>query len=159
LRDGNRVGLLIYGWHCAWTFPGYGRVQRERLMQALARATTVASMSLDHVPTRLFPARSQLVLISSLHRDDLPVLIQLRARGYQLLVVSPDPITFEAQALASQPGVALAARIARVERALLFSKLRQAGIDVIDWQVDRSLDAAVSSALGRQPPRWRLVRT
>ncbi|MFL7790704.1 MAG: DUF58 domain-containing protein [Anaerolineae bacterium] len=33
LGDGNRVGLLVYGGFLDWTFPGYGRVQRERILQ------------------------------------------------------------------------------------------------------------------------------
>ena len=156
LSDGNRVGLLIYGRLLDWTFPGYGKVQRERVLRALARAQTGDSMvfeHLDYLPTRFFPSRSQIVLISPLCEDDLPALVRLRARGYQVLVISPDPVAFEVKALKSNPAAALAARIARLERRLMLRKLPQAGIRVVDWQVDAPFDHIVHASLGRQP-QW-----
>lgn len=160
LSDGNRVGLLVYGGFLDWTFPGYGKLQRKRILEALARAETGESMvfeSFDYLPTRFFPAKSQLVLVSPLCMGDPPMLIRLRARGYQLLVVSPDPVSFEARMLGAQPDVELAMRIARLERALLLRKLRRAGIQVVDWQVDRPLDRVVHAALGRTPQWFRAV--
>ncbi len=160
LSDGNRVGLLIYGTSLEWTFPGYGQVQHEYILRALAGAETGASEvfdSLDYIPTRCFPARSQIVLVSPLCPNDLPVLVRLRARGYQLLVISPDPVTFEARTLAPQQNVALATRIARLERTLLLRRLRQAGIPVIDWQVHTPLDQAVLTSLGPRPFGFRVA--
>jgi uncharacterized protein (DUF58 family) len=160
LNDGDRVGLLVYGGFLDWTFPGYGKLQRKRILEALARVETGESMvfeSFDYLPTRLFPAKSQLVLVSPLCADDLPMLVRLCARGYQLLVVSPDPVSFEARALRTQPGVELAARIAHLERALLLRKLRRAGIQVVDWQVDRPIDRVVHASLGRTPQWFRAV--
>ncbi len=163
LNEGNRVGLLVYGGVLDWTFPGYGRVQRERLMRALASARTGASLvfdRLDYLPTRFFPSRSQIVLISPLWRDDLPTLIRLRARGYQLLVVSPDPLAFEAERLPTQPSVETALRIARLERRFVLRRLRRAGVRVVDWDVQRPLGEALYAALGRVAARpmavgWR----
>jgi len=162
LNEGNRVGLLIYGWFLDWTVPGYGKTQRERILQALAHARTGASMiynSLDYLPTRFFPTRSQLVLVSPLRADDVPALVRLRARGYELMVVSPDPVSFELEgagaleAEMSRPSVTLAARIARLERTLQLRKLRQAGIQIVDWPVDRPFDQIARASLSR-PPRW-----
>jgi uncharacterized protein (DUF58 family) len=161
LSDGNRVGLLIYGWFRDWTIPGYGKVQRERILRALARARMGESMvfgSLDALPTRLFPARSQIVLVSPLCADDLSMLIRLQARRHQLLVVSPDPVAFEAGALGAQRAVALATRIAHLERVLLLRKIRQAGVQIVDWQVDKPLDQAVHASLGRRPHWFRVAR-
>ena len=160
LTDGNRVGLLIYGGFLKWTFPGYSKVQRERILQALAQAETGESLvfdSLDYLPTRFFPAKSQLVLVSPLCQDDLPMLVRLCARGYQVLVVSPDPVSFEAQAFKPDPDVVLAARIARLERTLLLRELRQAGIQVVDWQVDQPFDQVVHASLGRLPLWFRAI--
>jgi uncharacterized protein (DUF58 family) len=156
LGDGNRVGLLVYGRVLDWTFPGYGKVQRERMLRALARARTGESQvfdNLDYLPTRFFPSQSQLVLVSPLWPDDLPTLVRLRARGYQVLVVRPDPVELEVQALAPGPEVELAARIARVEWLLLLRRLQRAGIRVVDWRVQEPLDRAVHTSLGRLVPR------
>jgi uncharacterized protein (DUF58 family) len=160
LDDGNRVGLLVYGGLLNWTFPGYGKLQRRRILEALARAETGESMifeSFDYLPTRFFPAKSQLVLVSSLCDSDPPMLVQLRARGYQLLVISPDPVSFEARMLSAQPDVELAARIALLERTLLLRKLRRAGIQVVDWQVDQPFDRVVHASLDRTPQWLRAV--
>jgi uncharacterized protein (DUF58 family) len=160
LRDGNRVGLLIYGGFLAWVFPGYGKLQEERILQSLSQAEPGESLvfdNLDYLPTRFFPARSQIVLISPLFKEDLPILLRLRARGYQLLVISPDPITFEINALENQPETELAAKIARMERVLLIRKTLQAGIQIASWQVDKPLDQTLHASLGRRPYWYRAV--
>jgi uncharacterized protein (DUF58 family) len=156
LHRGNRVGLLMYGRALDWTFPGYGKVQHERILRALARAETgdlPVFEKLDNLPTRLFPARSQLVLISPLLAHDLDMLIHLRARRYQLLVISPDPIAFEQQALAPQPTVELAVRLARLERAQILHKCRQAGIPIVEWAIDVPFQQVAEAALSR-PALW-----
>lgn len=159
LNDGNRVGLLIYGGTLERTFPGYGKIQRNRILCALAQSQTGDHQifkDLNYLPTRFFPAKSQLVLISPLCSDDLPILQRLRAFGYHLLVISPDPVAFEYAHLQSHPDSDLAVRIARMERTLLLRQLRRLGILVVDWQIDKPLDQTVLSSLSRLP-QW--IRT
>jgi uncharacterized protein (DUF58 family) len=146
LADGNRVGLLIYGRGLESTFPGYGKIQRQRILQSLGRSRTGSSYafkSLENLPTRFFPSGSQIVLVSPLEREDIPVLVQLRALGYEVMVVSPDPISFEASQYRQDKVAILATRIARVERAMMMRSLQRVGIIVVNWQVDRSLDDAL----------------
>jgi uncharacterized protein (DUF58 family) len=152
LSAGNRVGLFIYGAYLDWTLPGYGKVQRQRILQALARAELGEGEvfeTLEHLPTRLFPARSQLVLVSPLLKEDPDLLIRLRAHGYRLLVISPDPVAFERQGLAASREVELATRLAHLERSILLDKLRQADIRVVNWPVDTPFAEAAHAALGR----------
>jgi uncharacterized protein (DUF58 family) len=152
LNGGNRVGLFIYGRSLDWTYPGYGKVQRLRILQALARAKTGGGHvfeKLEHLPARLFPARSQLVLVSPLLPADAGVLITLRARGYRLLVISPNPLPFERQGLPDSEAVAVATQLANLERQLLLAKLRQADIRVVDWPVDTPFEYAAHAALSR----------
>jgi uncharacterized protein (DUF58 family) len=40
LDDGNRVSLLVYGFNMRRVFPGYGKIQRNRILTALAKAQT-----------------------------------------------------------------------------------------------------------------------
>lgn len=155
LNDGNRVGLLVYGGYLAWTYPGFGKIQRERILRALVRASPGASQvfeKLEKLPTRIFPAHSQLILVSTLHQDDLPVLIRLRARGYQVMVVSPDPVAFEAQNLRNRPVAELGVRLARLEREVLIKRLQRAGVQVLSWEVTLPFDQAMRLALSRIPP-------
>jgi uncharacterized protein (DUF58 family) len=114
LNQGNRVGLLLYSSYLGWTIPGYGKIQRERILHALAAARTGDSQvfsDLEHMPTRLFPPESQIVFVSPLLEEDLKPLIQLRAQGYDVLVISPNPVKFELSYLGnSNPNVDLAGR-------------------------------------------------
>lgn len=152
LDDGNRVSLMIYGSGVERVFPGYGRVQRDRILNALARARpgiNFALESLTHLPTRFFPAGSQLVLVSPLLPEDIAMIQSMRAHGYALIVVSPDPIAYEAQ-LGARLGSA-AHRIAAAERRLMLRQVRQSGAQVVDWRVDQPLEAAIREALAAQP--------
>jgi uncharacterized protein (DUF58 family) len=105
--------------------------------------------NLDYLPTRFFPPRSQIILISPLSSTDLPVLVRLRAEGYSVLAVSPDPVSFEAQVQSRDSDNAMGIRLARVERTLLLRSIQRVGVQVIDWQVDRPFNMAMQSAAGR----------
>jgi uncharacterized protein (DUF58 family) len=156
LNDGNRVGLLMYGTLLDWTLPDYGKLQRERIFQRLATAQPGESLvfgELENLPTRLLPPKSQIVFISPLHAPDLPVLISLRARGYAVMVVSPNPIIFERMYLAeTSEDIQIAVRLARLERLLMIRKLQQAGIQVLDWHTAVPLNQALSVALSHPAP-------
>ena len=158
LNAGNRVGLLVYGSGIEGVFPGYGRVQHNRLLRALARAATghhFVFEKLDRLPTRFFPAQSQIVFVGPLANDDVPTLGRLRALGYGVMVVSPDPIAFEMRALGATPRTQYAYRIARAERRLNLQTLSRRGVQVVDWDVALPLDAVLRTALARQPAQRR----
>jgi uncharacterized protein (DUF58 family) len=153
LAQGNRVGMVTYGAYLDWTYPGYGKVQRERILQALTRARVGDSLvfaGLEHLSPHMFPVESQLVLVSPLLPGDFEVLVQLRARGYQVMVICPDAVAFELSGLRSIPEAKLAARILHLERKLLFVRLQHAGIRVIEWNVAEPFDQAVGPALSSQ---------
>jgi len=156
ITQGNRVGLLVYATYLRWTVPGYGKVQRERILYSLAHAKPGGSevfSDFGHLPTRLFPPESQIVLVSPLLEDDLMPLIKLRAQGYQVLAVCPDPVKFELSYLKKGRNVELASRVIQLERALLLQKVQRAGIQVLDWDVSEPFDLVVKQKLGR-PPAW-----
>jgi uncharacterized protein (DUF58 family) len=153
LSQGNRVGLLIYGNAIQWTFPGYGKLQREKVLQALSAAGTgdrLALESLDLIPARLFPMRSLLVIISPLVSDDVRALASLRARGYQMAVISPDPVAFERATLGESEDATFGARLASVERELMMRRLRQVGVPTVNWPVETPLALAAAQVLARQ---------
>ena len=136
LAYGNRVGLFLYGGSIDWTFPGSGKQQYEKILRTLARARVETSQifnRLDYVPARLFPHRSLLLLISPLHPEDHTELLKLRARGYQVIVVCPDPIAFEEALLEDDEERELAGRLAALERAHLTGRLLRGGIRVTTW--------------------------
>jgi uncharacterized protein (DUF58 family) len=131
-------------------------VQRERILHALANARSGNSevfSDLEHLPTRLFPSESQLILISPLVEDDLAPLVQLRSKGYQLMLVSPNPVKFEVSYLPKSRNTELAGRVLRMERTLLLQKAQHAGVQVMDWDVSEPFDQVVKRKLSR-PPAW-----
>jgi uncharacterized protein (DUF58 family) len=154
LNQGNRVGLLLYASYLSWTFPGYGKIQRERILHALANARAGESQvfsDLEHIPHRLFPPKSQVLLVSPLSEDDLIPLIQLRAQGYEVMVISPNPVKFELSYLPVNETTHLAGRVVHMERALLLQKMGRAGIHVLDWEVSEPFDLFVKRRLSRSP--------
>ena len=156
LAQANRVGLMIYGSHLDWTVPGYGRLQRERIMLALARARAGHSRIFDrmkYLPTRLFAPRSQLIFISPVITEDVGFLRILRARGYPILVVSPDRITAEAELLDGEPDLGLAIRLARIEQVLITRGLAHVGIQRVVWDISQPLEQVIEAQVGR-PRRW-----
>jgi uncharacterized protein (DUF58 family) len=157
LDQGNRVGFLAYGLSLDWTTPGFGRVQKQRVLTRLARVEPGESYvfeRLDAIPDRLLPAGSQLVIVSPLGPDDMQAVLRLRMMRYSVLVVSPDPLAYAA---VPNPDSAEAAgmRIARAGRRVMLQRLRHAGIPVIDWDTAKPFDATVSAALGRIQAAWR----
>jgi uncharacterized protein (DUF58 family) len=80
LNEGHKVGMLIYGFGMERVFPGYGRVQQERIVRALGQARTghnFALESLGYLPTRFFPPGSQIVMVSPLTPGDVPSITPL----------------------------------------------------------------------------------
>jgi uncharacterized protein (DUF58 family) len=154
LNQGNRVGLLLYASYLSWTFPGYGKIQRERILHALANARAGESQvfsDLEHIPQRLFPPKSQIILVSPLSEDDLKPLIQLRAQGYEVMVISPNPVKFELSYLPANETIQMAGRVVHMERILLLQKMGRAGVHALDWDVSESFDLFVKRRLSRSP--------
>lgn len=158
LQQGNRIGLLVSSRYLQWTYPGYGKIQRERILHALAMAAPGASQVFEgpqYLPTHLFPPESQIVIVSPLLEGDHSKLIQLRARGYQVLAICPDPVGFEISTLPrlsskySRADILLAGRIVRLERAVSLDRLRRAGVQVIEWDVLHPLDQVIRGAFRR----------
>lgn len=154
LNEGNRVGMLVYGSSIDRAFPGYGKIQRQNILRLLARANpgfNYALEKLDNLPTRFFPSRSQIILISPLLPDDEKVLPHLCAKGYHVLLVSPNPINFETANQRSEWVDQMAFRIATAERHLQINRLRRSGIVVADWNVQEALDPVLQALMARTP--------
>ena len=161
LDQGNNVGLLIYGNYVQWVFPGIGRLQRERILDELAEAELgdkAVFEELRFIPTRLFPPRSQLVLVSPLvDEHDTEIVALLIDRGYSVLVVCPHSLTLSAGRPAGDDRtVDLARGILSLKRDLFLGSLAGVGTSVIDWRVDEPLRSACQRARYVRVRRYRL---
>ena len=152
LINGNRVGLLIYGKYLDLTHPGYGKIQYERILRALARAQVGDSPifeRLDYLPDRFLPIQAQIILVTPLLKEDTASLLKLRARGHQVMVISPNPILSESKGLSPDNALELGSRLASLERRLVESKLHRAGISYLNWPVDKHLDQVLQLTVNR----------
>lgn len=158
--QGNRVGLLIYGKYLDWTWPGFGRWQREKLLRAIASAEKgdkAVFEDLENLPTRLLPAGSQLVFVGPLLESDVKTILDLRLR-YEILCIAPNPVLFESVCLARTPETELALRLEHLRRRALLVQLRRAGIRVVDWDVSQPLAGVIHGELGRVTARATSIR-
>jgi uncharacterized protein (DUF58 family) len=152
LREGNRLAMLVFGRAMSATFPGYGKRQLNLVLRGLAAATAssrIPIVYLDYFPRRLFPRHSVLLIFSTVSPDDVQMYAQLRAIGYEILLVSPDPLEGAARRLNGPPDARLAVRAARIERRLTLLTLSKLGVHVVDWPADQPLQAALEGLEGR----------
>ena len=150
LRQGNRVSLLIYGEHIVNVFPGYGKMQLNRILRTLAEVTTEEGgslSSLQFIPIHMFSSHSLIVVLSPLAPDDWQLFARLRAYGYQVLLISPNPMDFAERVLSNDSTTRLAGRLTRLERQLEISRITHLWIPVIDWKVSQPLSPLVRNAL------------
>lgn len=158
--QGNRVGLLIYGKYLDWTWPGFGRWQRERLLRAIASAEKgdkAVFEDLENLPTRLLPAGSQLIFVGPIVESDVKTIVDLRLR-YEVLCIAPNPLAFEGALLSQTPAVEVALRLEHLRRQVVLAQMRRVGIRVVDWDVTKPLATVISGELGRAAARAALIR-
>ncbi len=143
LHQGNRVALLIFGEATSYLLPGYGKRQLNLVRRELAGAKLGRNLSfhyLEYFPTRLFPSRSVILAFSAVDARDVETYARLRSFGYDILLISPDPVGYQSRMLQSSPINELAVRAARVERSVQLKRLMNMGVTVIDWQISQPLD-------------------
>ena len=156
LRQGNRVSLLVYQRRYASVFPGYGKLQLNRILHTLARITPESDSSLNSLnflPIRMFASHSLIVVISPLMTGDWQFFRRLRAYGYQVLLISPDSLAYARPILPTDRDSLFATRLTRLERQIEINQITQLWIPVIDWQVNQPLAPLVRNAL--RPTRIR----
>ncbi len=162
LHQGHRVSMLVAGSQLDAVFPGYGKVQLNKMLNCLARTQTGTSRlydDLDYLPLRMFSSQALLVVFSPLVRNDWPFFLRLRSAGYHGLLVSPNPFDFLSGGTAQDPPARLALQAARLERALELRDIARLHIPVIDWQVSTPLYPLVRDALSRSRLRDARLRS
>lgn len=135
IRKGNRLSMLVLGDRMLRVFPGVGKQHLTRILNQLAVAQTGENVTLStikYLPVRLFPSHALIIIISPLSDSDIAAITRLLAIGYQVQVVSPDPVKFVSKSTCHT----LAMRAAVLERAALLWRIRELGVKVLDWQPD-----------------------
>lgn len=133
LDGGNRVAWLQYGSTLFWIPPGAGSAHRYRMRIAASSAglgNHAVFERFDNLPLTVFPPASLVVLISPLLHDDIPRLMEIKAQGYSVSVIKPEAAEPDD---GGEQNLAMARRLIRLEKRLLHTRLRRAGIAVLNW--------------------------
>ena len=159
LKNGNRVSLLLFGQSMRSLFPGFGKLQLNRVLENLGRAQLgdyVPFSFLKYFPVRLFPIRAQIIILSTLDQRDLEGYARLRSFGYDVLLISPDPVEYASRKPPESAHGELAYRAARVERIVLLERLIEMGVKVANWRIDMPLDPVLHESMKIRLPARRL---
>ena len=156
----DRVGLINYGGLIHWVRPASGRVQYERLADALARASVVftyVAKDLAMVPPRVLPPQALVIAITPLLDPRFATaILDLSARGFDLAVLVVSPVEVTRATLRPSRAVDLACRLWRLERRARFGELRDQGLRVVEWRPPEPLELALA-ALGRRRSRLAIA--
>jgi uncharacterized protein (DUF58 family) len=138
LQRKDRVGLIGFGGFLSWLLPATGMRQLYAIVEALITSRVVASYALrdvDVLPPRTLPAKALVLAITPLLDDrTATALLDLRARGYDLIVIEVSPL----ELVAPDPGssVELAHRLWQLSRDALRWRYEQLGVPVVTWRED-----------------------
>ncbi len=145
LERRDRVGVVSFGGLLRWLVPGTGLAQRYRIVDSLLETAVVfnyAWKDVSVIPARTLPPQALvLALTPLLDERSVSALLDLRARGYDLVVVEVSPVPF------AEPGSGeleqLAHRLWLLHRQELRARYEALGVAVATWGDDVSLEAAL----------------
>jgi uncharacterized protein (DUF58 family) len=131
----DRVGVVSFGGYLTWLLPASGTQQLYRIVDSLLQMEIVLSLArkgLDILPPRTLPPKALVLALSPLlDTRSAGALLDLRARGFDLVVVEVSPVPFV------RPGTddlsKLAYRLWRLSRESLRLRYEQAGVPVVEW--------------------------
>jgi uncharacterized protein (DUF58 family) len=145
LQRKDRVGVVSFGGYLSWLLPASGTQQLYRIVDSLLQMDVVLSFAtkgIDVLPPRTLPAKALVLAITPLlDARSAAALLDLRARGFDLVVIEVSPVPFV------QPGndelSQLAYRLWRLSRESLRLRYEQAGVPVVEWQDGEPLEVVL----------------
>ena len=136
LQRKDRVGLVGFGGFLSWLVLASGMRQMYAIVETLLTSEVVHSFALrgvDVLPPRTLPPKALVLAITPLlDNRTAAALLDLRARGYDLIVVEVSPL----ELVAPKPGseLELAHRLWRLSRDALRWRYEQVGVPVVTWR-------------------------
>jgi uncharacterized protein (DUF58 family) len=135
LERKDRVGVVSFGGYLSWLLPASGTRQLYRIVDSLLQMDIVLSFArkgIDILPPRTLPPKALVLALSPLlDVRSAAALLDLRARGFDLVVIEVSPVPFV------RPGsdelARLAYRLWRLSRESLRMRYEQAGVPVVEW--------------------------
>jgi uncharacterized protein (DUF58 family) len=149
LQRKDRVGLVGFGGVLSWLLPESGARQLYAIVDTLLTSDVVHSYALrgvDVLPPRTLPPKALVLAVTPLLDDrTAAALLDLRARGYDLIVVEVSALDL----LAPDPDTAeqLQHRLWRLSREALRWRYEQLGVPVVTWHEDVPLAAPLGEVI------------
>ena len=143
LQRKDRVGLVGFGGVLSWLVPETGVRQLYAIVDTLLTSDIVHSYAMrgvDVLPPRTLPPKALVLAITPLLDDrTAAALLDLRARGYDMIVIEVSPLELLAPDPASS--AQLAHRLWRLSREALRWRYEQLGVPVVTWREGEPLAA------------------
>jgi uncharacterized protein (DUF58 family) len=145
LQRKDRVGVVSFGGLLSWLVPASGTQQLYRIVDSLLQTDIVLSFArrgIDVLPPRTLPPKALVLALSPLlDVRSAGAILDLRARGFDLIVIEVSPVPFvddEGDELAK-----VAYRLWRLSRESLRARYEQAGVPVVEWVDGVALDGVL----------------
>jgi uncharacterized protein (DUF58 family) len=141
----DRVGLVAFGGVVRWLTPATGATQLYRIVDALLETEIVLSFAwkdIDVLPARSLTPQALVIALSPLLDErSVGALLDLRGRGFDLVVVDVSPLAFVADP--RDHSTELALRVWRLWREALRFRYERVGVSVVEWDGRQPLAEAV----------------
>ena len=145
LQRKDRVGVVSFGGFLSWLEPASGTRQLYRIVDSLLQMDAVQSFAprgIDVLPPRTLPPKALVLALSPLlDPRSAAALLDLRARGFDLVVIEVSPVPF-VQPVRDELAQ-LAYRLWRLTRDSLRLRYEQAGVPVVEWQDGEALEVVL----------------
>jgi len=131
----DRVGVVSFGGFLSWLLPASGTRQLYKIVDSLIQMDVVLSFAakgVDFLPPRSLPPKALVIALTPLlDARSASAILDLRARGFDLVVVEVSPVPFV------DPGKGtladLSYRLWRLSRESLRARYERAGVPVVEW--------------------------
>jgi uncharacterized protein (DUF58 family) len=145
LRQKDRVGFVSFGGLLNWLLPETGTRQLYRIVDAMLDTQIVLSYAwkdIDVIPRRTLPPKALVIALTPLLDErSANVLLDLRGRGFDLVVLEISPLELLAQPRGELNQ--LAYRLWELRRDAVRGRFERAGVPLAMWDDESSLAAAL----------------
>src|SRR5207245_9431024 len=129
----------------SWLVPASGTRQLYRIVDSLLQMNIVLSFAtkgVDILPPRALPPKALVIALTPLlDARSATALLDLRARGFDLVVIEVSPVSFV------RPGSdelsRLSYRLWRLSREALRARYERAGVPVVEWTEGEALNVVL----------------
>jgi uncharacterized protein (DUF58 family) len=145
LRQKDRVGFVTFGGMLNWLLPATGTGQLYRIVDAMLDTQIILNYAwkeIDVIPRRTLPPQALVLALTPLLDDrSANALLDLRGRGFDLVVIEISPVAF----IEPPEGEVelLAERLWRLRREAVRGRFERAGVPIAVWGDDSSLAVAL----------------